>query len=339
MVTKNLKQSSGGDLNNKADGFGAGNDIIKVVDNSNFYDTNAIKTYGGRDTIDLTAPAATGDHDVFAGAGNDTIKGGTGSDLVADGAGNDSIKLGSNDDVWDVGTGNDTADGGAGSDLISFLYTITDAGVYSANTSAIKIDLQKTTAQFLGKYGTDTFRNFEEVEGSDGNDTIKGSAAANKLYGDGGNDFIFGRGGKDLLEGSDGKDTINGGAGADQIELKDTNFATGVTTPARDLVQYSSVTDSGISVSTRDKVMNFQVGGTNGDRIDLHLIDADKVHALDQKFLFVTSGAFKSAAGEVRLEVSGADTLVHIDTDGDAADEMSILISGVTNLSKADFIL
>jgi hypothetical protein len=53
--------------------------------------------------------------------------------------------------------------------------------------------------------------------GTNGNDTIVGSAHADVIVGRGGNDNINGKGGNDRICGQGGNDTIKGGAGADRI--------------------------------------------------------------------------------------------------------------------------
>ncbi len=58
-------------------------------------------------------------------------------------------------------------------------------------------------------------------------------------------------------------------------------------------------------------------------------IDANLKIAGNQAFLWRGTGAFgTSAAGEVRLVVSGADTLVYVDRDSDSAAEMIIKVQG-----------
>lgn len=53
--------------------------------------------------------------------------------------------------------------------------------------------------------------------GTDGPDTLKGSAKADVLIGGGGNDKLFGKDGADRLDGGEGNDTLNGGPGKDYL--------------------------------------------------------------------------------------------------------------------------
>jgi Ca2+-binding RTX toxin-like protein len=55
------------------------------------------------------------------------------------------------------------------------------------------------------------------INGTKGNDSLRGSAKADRLYGLGGNDHLVGLAGNDYLNGGPGNDTIAGGPGADTI--------------------------------------------------------------------------------------------------------------------------
>ena len=55
------------------------------------------------------------------------------------------------------------------------------------------------------------------INGTKGNDMLRGSAKADKLYGLGGNDRLFGLAGNDYLNGGPGNDTVSGGPGADVL--------------------------------------------------------------------------------------------------------------------------
>ena len=69
-------------------------------------------------------------------------------------------------------------------------------------------------AQFTGQ-GTDTFENFENLEGSDFNDGLFGDDGDNKVDGGDGRDFLTGEAGNDTLMGGADFDVVDGGPGAD----------------------------------------------------------------------------------------------------------------------------
>ncbi len=162
-----------------------------------------------------TVSGGSGNDVIHTGGGDDWINGGAGADIIFGGAGSDTISyFGSSaavnvnlntrtysggDAAGDVlynienvigsihndtitgdanantimgGLGDDTLDGGAGIDTVS----------YSLATSAVTVNLGLTSAQNTGGAGSDTISNFENITGSDFNDTLTGSSAANTPF-------------------------------------------------------------------------------------------------------------------------------------------------------------
>ena len=120
------------------------------------------------------------------------------------------------DDVVTSTAGNDTLTGGA---------VGTDTVVYSGATSAVRVDLRLTAAQNTNGAGTDTLSGFENLTGSDFNDTLIGTAGGNVLTGGLGSDVLLGLGGDDILIGGAGAaNTLQGGLGDDVyvVEANDT---------------------------------------------------------------------------------------------------------------------
>jgi Ca2+-binding RTX toxin-like protein len=64
---------------------------------------------------------------------------------------------------------------------------------------------------------TDVLRTFENVTGSNLNETVNGNGQDNVLDGRGGNDAINGNAGNDTLFGREGNDTLNGGSNNDTL--------------------------------------------------------------------------------------------------------------------------
>jgi len=178
-----------------------------------------------------TFAGSNGDDIIDGGAGADAINGGLGSDTVSyasaggfrdvnlltgantDGDTYTSIEnivgssagetlIGNNsDNVIEGGLGNDVLDGlghGAGGDTAS----------YAGAASAVTVSLAIATPQATGGAGTDTLANFENLLGSDYNDS---------LTGDGGNNVLNGGTGDDTLIGGAGADTLKGGLGTDTV--------------------------------------------------------------------------------------------------------------------------
>jgi Ca2+-binding RTX toxin-like protein len=330
MVFKALSGGTGGDLNNAGDNYGYFADTVLVLDNIDY----VIRTYEGNDRIDFSrVTLAIAEATTYSGSGNDTIIGGISIQRVFDGSGNDNVSLGANDDYAFVGSGNDALDGGSGTDFLYFFYQSNDGlDILTPNTVGVSVDLAKTTAQNFGVFGFDTVKNFENVAGGNGNDTVSGTNGANVLSGASGNDTLNGRGGNDILYGNFDADILIGGAGADDIDTGGDS--------ARDKVQYFAVTDSGTTAATRDEILQFTNGGTStDDKIDFSAMDGNSALAGNQAFTFRTGAFSTNVKSEIRVTVSGADSIVHVDTDSDTVAEMTILVVGVTGLTAADFIL
>ncbi|MFN6514811.1 MAG: beta strand repeat-containing protein [Nostoc sp. CreGUA01] len=183
---------------------------------------------GGNDLID----GGAGNDDLAGGAGNDTFKGGQGNDSIDGGDGNDTAdysKLGKTITLSGVGT--ITKAGGLGQDQVFKVETvIADASAANNTIDAsgslpgvsATADLQAQTifANNVPGLGTLKFNviNFDNVIGTNVDDSIKGDGQKNQLFGNAGNDTIDGRGGNDLIDGGDGNDDLAGGAGNDTIK-------------------------------------------------------------------------------------------------------------------------
>ncbi len=142
--------------------------------------------------------------------GNDQLVGNADSIQFDGGQGKDFIAGGSGDNWITGGAGADTLDGQGGIDMLSYLGAI--AGV----TVAFGAAGTETTASGGDAQG-DKIKNFENVIGGDGNDTLTGNGLANVMVGLGGNDVIKAMGGNDRLIGGEDKDNLDGGEGNDRV--------------------------------------------------------------------------------------------------------------------------
>lgn len=169
----------------------------------------------GRDTVDFAYSAAVfvdllsgvgfgswaeGDRyysieDVFGSRNNDTLIGNASANKLLGQEGDDRIQ---------GGAGADYLDGGLGSDTID----------YRTSSAAVRIDLAAKTVSGGHAQG-DTFRNFENVDGSEFSDVFYADAGSNALDGRGGNDALYGRAGNDVVIGGSGQDRLDGGTGTD----------------------------------------------------------------------------------------------------------------------------
>lgn len=152
--------------------------------------------------------------------------------------------------------------------------------------------------------------------GFGGNDTISGIGGNDVLFGGNGNDTLRGGSGDDFLEGAEGIDRMTGGIG-------------------RDRFQFDSITDSGVGAGKRDVITDFE---RNLDSIDLRPTDAKSSTSGNQDFFFIGGQNF-FAEGQVRFFFENGNTIVQLNRTGTTGAEMEIELTGIRNLSSADFDL
>jgi len=141
----------------------------------------------------------------------------------------------------------------------------------------------------------------------------------NILSGGGDNDTLAGGAGNDDLKGGAGRDTMTGDSGSDDFI-------------------FASVSDTGKTSGTRDRITDFSTSG--GDLIDLSTIDANG-KAAGHKFIFLAhkGDRFTGVKGELHWYQSGGKTLVEGDIDGNKAADFQIELTGNKVLSAGDFVL
>jgi len=112
--------------------------------------------------------------------------------------------------------GADQLDGGGG----------IDTATYQLSSAGVVVNLTTGTGQF-GDAAGDTLINFENLRGSEFDDTLIGSGTNNLLEGLGGNDRMVGAGGADTFTGGSGNDTFVWAAPADGGVDVITDFVSG----------------------------------------------------------------------------------------------------------------
>lgn len=293
---------------------GGGNDLLRGQAGADILDgqagndsTSYIDSTSGVQ-IDLAAGTGSGGH--AEGDQLISIENTSGSqfnDVLNGTAGSNFLNALDGNDVLRGRGGADRLDGGAGIDTASYFDSV----------AAVSVDL----ATGLGSGGDaqgDRLINIESLSGSAFNDVLRGDAGANKLLGFNGADILDGRGGDDEIHGRNGADVMTGGAGSDRFV-------------------YLSASDSTFATTGRDRITDFSQ--SEGDVIDLRSIDADVNTAGNQVFTFIGSAGYSRTAGELRLaEVSGG-SLLYGDLDGDGRSEFAVMLTGVTDLTAAAFLL
>lgn len=208
--------------------------------------------------------------------------------------------------------------------------------------------LQLIQAGVLDLTAPVTFRGFEYLVGSAGDDAVLTSAG--RLLGitqiDGGAGFdrlqlksagtldvrgidltsievVAGSAGKDQLIGNGAANTLSGGGGGDRL--------TGG--GGADTFVYDAPSDSG--ASARDQVLDFS--RAQGDRIDLRAIDAVAGGADNA---FILASRFSGVAGQLVVStLKGGGFLVQGDVNGDRNADFAIEVTTPTSLTSGDFLL
>ena len=171
---------------------GAGTDTLLNMENltgSNFNDTltgnsgnNVLIGGGGNDTLNAGAGTDTASYSNATAGVTVSLSLTTAQNTV--GAGIDTLLnlenlTGSNfNDILIGNAGNNVLNGGSGLDTVS----------YANSTLAVSVNLGLMAAQNTVGAGTDTLLNFENLTGSNFNDTLTGNAATNILKGGAGAD-------------------------------------------------------------------------------------------------------------------------------------------------------
>ncbi|MAD37322.1 MAG: hypothetical protein CMO30_22120 [Tistrella sp.] len=221
--------------------------------------------------------------------------------------------------------GNDILRGRGGADILDGRHGI-DIATYSTSDVGVRVDLALGQG-FIGEADADRLISIENVNGSNFDDVLDGDANANHLIGFSGNDILSGRDGDDILDGRYGNDILIGGMGADRLAGGD----------GADIFRYISVGESTKVIANRDTIKDFS--SSEGDRIDLSLIDANVNSPGAQSFTFIGTTAYTGSAGEVRYVLTSEGTIVYADIDGDRLSDLAILLEGNHALTGTDFIL
>ncbi|MGH1464728.1 MAG: calcium-binding protein [Cognatishimia sp.] len=313
---------------------GGGADALSTIEN--VFGSNHADIITGTNGFGKILRGSGGNDTINGLSGHDRLEGGTGLDRLIGGTGNDTLLGGAHSDKLFGGLGDDYLDGGSGFDRV----------LYTGLSSGVVVNLRAGTA--TGGGGTDTILNVENVFGSAHADLIIGSDThGNRLEGSNGNDTMYGLDGNDVLLGGNHHDRLYGGDGVDRLLGQSgndwmnggqgTDYLTGGL--GADTFVLAHIDDTGVGVFKRDKIMDFS--GSEGDIMNLWLVDADTTTAGNQAFSFAGT-AFSGSAGEIILNnyvKSGVNvTIASMDVNGDGLADGQILLLG-SGITIDDFLL
>jgi Ca2+-binding RTX toxin-like protein len=305
---------------------------------------------------------------ILALTGNDVVVGGGGADVIDGSIGNDILYAASKALWRDADT--DTVTGGEGDDIIYGAFgDILDGGTgfdrvnldLSNATQGLDLDFRPTTIgvdvglldllrvelslgegrlmgievvdRLIGTDFNDVFRmaNAENlgsiVDAGRGDDIIKSMTGNNELYGGADNDILIAGRGNDKLDGGRGYDELTGGGGQDIL----TGGA------GRDVFIFTQGDTSAVR-SRADRITDFTQA--QRDVIDVSRMDAIiGTEGVNDRFTFIGSDRFSGNAGELRFAHTSSSTFVSGDIDGDLTPDFQIELTGVIDLTAANFKL
>ncbi|HBS49821.1 MAG TPA: hypothetical protein DEA05_06900 [Rhodobacteraceae bacterium] len=293
----------------------------------------------GSSIVDEVTNQGVMDGDVSLGAGADIFdgRGGVVNGMVSGGEGDDTYIV---DDaslalVENTGEGTDEVQSEVDWTLGDHFETLTLLG--GADIDGIGNDLDNGITgnggdnRLEGRAGEDGISggagddmilggaNSDKLWGGEGDDVLRGGAGADRLRGDEGDDRLVGNRGAGRLFGGDGDDTLLGGTGADQLTGND----------GADVFLFLRAAHSTNSAAS-DRITDFVQGE---DLVDLSQL-------VQGQIVFLGAGGFTgSGQAELRAIDTGGDTRLRIDLDGDGNSDMRIDLTGVVDMTSADFLL
>jgi Ca2+-binding RTX toxin-like protein len=297
---------------------GLGNDTYFVDDAADVVTEQAGE---GTDLVHATITYQLGSHveDLTLVAGSAARDGtGNGRDNVLTGNELDNVLSGRGGiDTLDGGDGRDTLDGGAGADTM--------IGGDGDDTYIVS-EFADVVTEAVGE-GYDVVRadrSYSLAAGSEVEALVTTDEAGTLFIDLSGNEF------DNWISGNAGRNIITGGLGRDEMYGRDDG----------DTFVWASVAETGQDINGADVIGDFNA--SEGDRIDLSLIDADETTTGVQDFTFlgeIDSGSDFAAPGQFGYFTDGVDVYLRLNTDADPGHDAVIWLRNTTVLDASSFVL
>jgi hypothetical protein len=210
---------------------------------------------GGGDYTEFLTFAVAVDVEVYGEGGDDLQLWGTGrDDLIDGGDGDDGLYGFGGDDTLYGGPGEDELEGNAETDDI---HGGPGIDVVTFSGTDVKVSLDDLPNDGPAGDGDNVRSDVEDVEATNGDDELVGSAAGNILWGFNGNDSIDGGAGADIFQAGDGNDSIMSrdglaelidcGNGIDSVVADDIDVTDGCESEQRSSVLQTDLDGDGAS--------------------------------------------------------------------------------------------
>ena len=252
-------------------------------------------------------------------SGDNVINGGDGTQIIYGLEGNDALSGGAGNDILVGGAGSDSLDGGAGNDTAS----------YNGSASAVTVSLAANSATDGDAEG-DTLANFENLTGSEHDDS---------LTGDGSDNVLIGGGGADALDGGAGNDTARyDGSGSGVTVSLASGTGTGGDAEGDTLANFENLTgsdhddiltgDDGVNTLSGGAGDDTIVGGAGADRLDGGTGDDDVISYQGSASAVTVSLVTNTATGGAAV----GDTLLNFENITGSNHDDSLTGNGVDNI-------
>lgn len=251
---------------------------------------------------------------LYGGDGDDTLTGSGGNDILQGDSGNDTVRGGDGADSLSGGTGDDVLEGGSGNDDLS------DMQGENSLRGGAGDDRLYTGGANIDAHGDEGADEISVATAWSGNSSLVGGDGNDKLFAY----TAYGQANSTLR--------LEGGDGDDKLTVTNERYGNGTVNmtggTGADTFAFNGEAASGWSITVTD----FSV--TGGDRLDVTGLLPYKL-----------SGNPFGAAGYLKLEQSGADSVLWYDKDGAASAGNAMVrlvtLQGVTvaQLTGAHFVL